>query len=187
MNNAATIRRSLTGAVLSLVIFAAPLRAEDISPSHLEAAKAAIAAIHVTDSFDGILPQAAQDLKGQLIERNPNLSELITKTVDDQTLALASRRGDLEKEVAMVYARVFNEDELKKIAAFYQTPAGKKLISDGPIASRETLKAAKIWQAGISRDLGQSVSEVLAKAAPDTYGNAGTGQSQNSGDQSQKQ
>lgn len=179
MKNPATIRRALAGAVLSLVVFAAPLRAEEISPSHLEAAKAAIAAIHATDDLDQILPRAAQDLKTQLIERNPNLSELITKTVDEKTLALAGRRGDLEKEVATVYARIFTEDELNKITEFYQTPAGKKLISDGPIASRETVKAAKIWQAGIMRDLSQAVAKALAEAAPDTYGSTNTNQSKN--------
>jgi hypothetical protein len=142
----------------------------------LEAAKVAIAAIHATDDFDNILPQAAQDIKTQLIERNPNLSDLISNTVDEQTLALASRRGDLEQEVAMEYARVFTEDDLKKISEFYLSPVGKKLISDGPIASRETLKAAKIWQAGVVRDLSEAVGQALAKAAPDTYSSGAAGQ-----------
>lgn len=172
MMTSATIRHVLAGAAMSLIVLMTPARAEDISPAHLEAARQAIVAIHATDDLDKILPQAAQDLKTQLIERNPNLSDLISSTVDDQTLSLAGRRGDLEKEVAMAYARVFTEDELKKITEFYNSPAGKKLISDGPIASRETLKAAKIWQAGVVRDLSNAVGEALAKAAPDTYGNA---------------
>jgi hypothetical protein len=152
----------------------------------LEAAKTTIAAIHATDEFDQILPQAAQDLKTQLIEGNPNLSDLISSTVDAQTLALAGRRGDLEKEIALVYARVFSEEELNKISEFYMSPAGLKLISDGPIASRETVKAAKIWQAGVARDLSEAVGEALAKAAPDTYGSGGANQQDATG-QNQKQ
>ncbi len=186
MISSATIRYALAGAAMSLMAFSVQGRAEDISPSHLEAAKVAIAAIHATDDFDKILPQAAENLKTQLIERNPNLSDLISNTVDEQTLALANRRGKLEQEVALEYARVFTEDELKKISDFYLSPVGKKLISDGPIASRETLKAARIWQAGVVRDLSDAVGEALAKAAPDTYSSGDAGQ-QGATDQAPKQ
>ena len=81
-----------------------------------------------------------------------------------KTLALASRRAALEKEVARAYANAFSEDELKKITAFYTSPVGKKLLSDGPIVEREVGKAARIWQNGIARDLAQSVGDVLSKA-----------------------
>ena len=52
-------------------------------------------------------------------------------------------------------------DELNAITTFYTSPAGKKLLSDGPIASREMLKAADIWAAGISRDLNAATSKAL--------------------------
>lgn len=139
--------------------------AQEISASHLEAARAAIAAIDATEQFDEILPNAARALKGELIQKDPNLETLITKTVDDKALALASRRADLENESARAYAKAFSEDELKAITAFYTSPAGKKLLSEGPIVTREVVKAANIWQNGVARDLAQSVGEVLAAQA----------------------
>jgi hypothetical protein len=184
MMTSATIRHVLAGAAMALIVLAAPARAQDISPSHLDAARAALVALHATDDLDKILPQAAENIKKQLIDRNPDQSELINSTVDEQTLALAGRRGDLEKEVAMAYAKVFTEDELKKITEFYSTPVGQKLISDGPIASREMLKAANIWQSGIIRDLSNAVGQALVKAAPDTYG-SGAGGQQDSNNQNQ--
>ena len=57
---------------------------------------------------------------------------MIIKTVDDQTMKLASRRGDLEREAALAYARSFNEDQLNQIAAFYQSEAGLKLSVQWP-------------------------------------------------------
>lgn len=166
MIQATGIRRMTVFASAALILAGiTAARADDtITPSHLAAARATIAAIHVTDAFDNILPAAAQQLKATLIQKDPNLQDLIVKTVDDKTLALASRRAALEKEVARAYANAFSEDELKKITAFYTSPVGKKLLSDGPIVEREVGKAARIWQNGIARDLAQSVGDVLSKA-----------------------
>jgi hypothetical protein len=169
----ANTARSLTTALaaaamlaLSLSIATAADDAATVTPSHLKAARAAIAALHITDPFDSILPQAAHSLKSQLIEKNPNLQDLIVKIVDEKTLALVPRRADLENEAARAYAKLFNEQELDAIAAFYNTAAGKKLIQNGPIASREIAKAADIWQRGIARDLAQAVGDEMAKDAP---------------------
>ncbi len=154
-------RFSVMVAASAFAAVAFSAQAQEISESHLKAAHAAIAAIHATDSFDMILPQAAAALKGQLIQQNPDIQELITQTVDEKSLELAARRADLEKESALVYARAFSEKELTDIAAFYESEAGKKLIESGPIATRELVKAADIWQNGIARDLAQQVGEKL--------------------------
>ncbi|MFC0245301.1 DUF2059 domain-containing protein [Falsochrobactrum ovis] len=139
--------------------------AQEISASHLEAARAAISAIQATDQFDEILPSAARALKAELIQKDPHLEALITKTVDDKAIALASRRADLETEAARAYANTFSEDELKAITAFYTSEAGKKLLTEGPIVTREVIRAANIWQNGVARDLAQNVGEVLAAQA----------------------
>lgn len=141
-------------------------QAQEVKESHLKAAYAAISAIHATDAFDMILPQAGAALKAQLIQQSPDLDSLITQTVDEKTLTLAARRADLEREAALVYARTFTEPQLQAIADFYNSDAGKKLISDGPIASRELVKAADIWQNGIARDLAEQVGTVLREKAP---------------------
>jgi hypothetical protein len=169
----ANTARSLTTAMAAVAMLALSLSvamaaddAATVPPSQLKAARTAVAALHLTDPFDSILPQAAHSLKSQLIEKNPNLQDLIVKIVDEKTLALVSRRADLEKEAARAYAKLFTEQELDAIAAFYNSAAGKKLVQNGPIASREISQAAEIWQRGIARDLAQSVGDEMAKEAP---------------------
>jgi hypothetical protein len=147
---------------LALLGFAPAFAQEAISESHLKAARAAVSAIHATEDFDKILPQAAAALKGQLIQKNPDLQEIIVQTVDEEALALAARRADLEKEAATAYAKVFSEDDLNAIATFYTSAPGKKLLESGPIVTRELFKAAEIWQRGIGRDLSQNVGAKLA-------------------------
>ncbi|WP_192181113.1 DUF2059 domain-containing protein [Mesorhizobium amorphae] len=159
--------RSLSAILVASAVFAfsSPVFAQDVTESHLKAARAAVAAIHATDPFDNILPQAAAALEQQLIQKNPDMQELIGKTITDKAVALASRRADLEKEAALAYAKVFSEKELSDIAAFYSSDSGKKLLDSGPTVTRDLVKAADIWQNGLARDLAQQVGETLAAAA----------------------
>ena len=126
------------------------------------------AALGVTDRFDAILPSIMDRLTVQLIQAYPNLEDKISETVNDEALKLAARRADLENEAALVYAKAFTAEELQAITAFYSSEAGKKLLKDGPIATRELMKAADIWTAGIARDLEeQSNAALLAQVQPD--------------------
>lgn len=160
----------LSGYALAQGAPAAQPATQEVSDSHLKAARAAISAIRATDSYDSILPQAAQALKADLIRQNPDIEALITTTVDERTIALASRRADLEREAALIYARSFSEADLNTIATFYSSDAGKKLLAEGPVVSRELVKAVNIWQNGVARDLAKEVGAHLnqvmgAKAA----------------------
>lgn len=157
--------RQVCAAVLvaAAAVFASQAQAQEISDGHLKAARAAIAAIHATDPFDAILPQAATSLKQQLILQNPDLEELVVTTVDETALAMAGRRGDLEREAALAYARQFTEQDLNAIAAFYVTDAGKKLLTNGPNAARDVAQAAQIWQNGIQRDLTEAVTKKVSQ------------------------
>jgi len=165
----ARLRRFTTiAAAFALIAASSPVFAQDVPESHLKAAQAAIKAIHATDGFDSILPQAAEALQSQLIQKNPDMAQMINKTVSEKALALASRRADLEKEAAIAYTKLFTEQELNDIAAFYSSNSGKKLLESGPAAMREVVKAADIWQNGIARDLAQEVGEALGAAAEAT-------------------
>jgi len=150
-------------AATAFVAFASQSYAQEISEAHIKAARAAIAAIKATDSYDMLLPAAAQILKQELIQQNPDLTDLISSTVDEKALALAPRRADLEREAALVYAKSFSEADLNAIAAFYSSAAGKAFIANAPIVAREVTKAVDIWQRGIQRDLATAVGESISK------------------------
>lgn len=135
--------------------------AQDISADHLKVARQAIGALKVTSNFDNILPATAEQLKANLIQANPNFSDEISLTVDDEAIKMAGRRADLEDEAATIYAKKFSAEELAQIAAFYGSEAGKKLLQTAPSAGRELLRAAEIWAGGISRDLSAAANTTL--------------------------
>lgn len=155
-------RLAVAAVVLSGVSLGSSAGAQEVSEEQLKAARAAIDSLGVTNQFDNILPNLAERLKGSMIQASPNYGEQISSAVDQQALSLASRRADLERESATIYAKTFTVDELKAIADFYGSPAGQKLLKDGPIASRELIKAANIWSAGISRDLAAQSNKALS-------------------------
>ncbi|UXN04050.1 DUF2059 domain-containing protein [Bartonella sp. HY406] len=138
-----------------------PSFAQSVTEGHLQAARKAISAIHATDQFDSFLPDTARELKNELMRRDPNLQKDISEIVNEQALALVSRRADLEREAAYAYAKYFSEQELNDIAAFYNSEAGKKLLSKGPEAVGETIKAFDVWRQAIAQDLAANVGKEL--------------------------
>lgn len=162
--------------ILSTVVagigFASLARAEDVSPEQEKAARAAIDALKATEPFDNILPQIAERLKANLIQTSPNYQDVIVTTVDENALALAGRRGDLEKEAAAIYARTFTTEELNEITKFFGSEVGQKFLKDIPLANREMYKAADIWGAGIERDLANESEKELGKYLQPQEGDA---------------
>ena len=150
--------------VAFLVIAVMPLQAQELSPSHIAAAKKAISATNATTKLNDILPKSAAQLTGQLIGNRPDIEAEITNFVNESALEIAPRRGDLEKEVAKIYARVFTEDELLNINEFFVTDAGKKFLRELPLVVREIEKASRVWGTGVNRDLSQRVREKLKAA-----------------------
>ncbi|MEM5501257.1 DUF2059 domain-containing protein [Ahrensia kielensis] len=159
------IKSGLLAIAITGATMAAPM-AQEIAESHLEAARKAITAIQATARFDEILPEIALRITSQMIANNPDLETQINDTVDSETLALVSRRADLEKEAALVYAKSISEEDLNAIAAFYTSDAGKALLNNGAILAREVQQAASVWQRGIERDLLENVNEKLKEVAP---------------------
>lgn len=160
------MKSSLLAAALSIAVATlpvAPTWAQSISASHEKAAREALAASGASQPFDDILLRLGARVKDQLTNARPDLADQIGPMVDDATIALAPRRGDLEAEAAQIYARTFTEEELEEIARFYNTSAGKKILSDGPLVARELTKASRVWTAGVQRDLEKAAQEGMQK------------------------
>lgn len=175
MINFAGFGRTLAVTLIVSAGLAGVVKAQDVTEDQIKAARAAITAIGATNGFDNILPGLAVRTKGILVQSSPNHEAEINTVVDEQALALAPRRADLEREAATIYAKTFTQEELKAIADFYNSPVGKKLLSDGPIATREVAKAAQIWAVGIDRDLkeesGKKLDPIFSATAPVTIEN----------------
>jgi hypothetical protein len=141
--------------------------AQEFSESQLAAAKAAAIASPMAQEFGNLLPFLAQRVQNRLVSLRPDLHELIAKTVEDQALRLAARRADLDNAVALLWAREFTEDELKQIAAFYESDVGKKVITVGSKLGQQTVQAASNWSNRVGEELLDKTREELKKQGYD--------------------
>lgn len=157
----AVFGRTAVLAILLSGAAAASAQAQDVTDAQIAAARQAISSMKVTDNYDNILPNLAERLKAQFIQASPNFQTQISTIVDQQALALAPRRADLEKEAATIYAKNFSTDELKQISTFFSTETGKKLLKSQPLIARDMTRAAEIWANGISRDLNDASTNKL--------------------------
>ena len=147
---------------LALAITIVPAGAVLAQDADLATAREAVAATKATDSFDAILINASTQLKNQLTAANPDKADLISATVDEEAIALAARRGDLENEAARLFKTAFTEEEMREITAFYSSATGQKYLREVPILGRGLNEAARVWANGVTRDLQENVSKKLA-------------------------
>lgn len=144
-----------------------PLMAQEITDTHLEAALEVIKASPASRSFDDLLPAVAEAVKSQLILVRPDLHQQIGETVDEVAVGLVPRRNDLDAELATVWAKVFTEDELVTILAFYESPAGEKFNQLGPSTIAEGFKVAEAWSGRVREELLVQVREALTEKGVD--------------------
>jgi len=167
-----SIAKLIFGAVLGISLVAvAPAVfpgesavAQEISDSHLAAARRAITASRSTNQLDLILPRMSQNVKSELIRNLPNEELRISTIVDEAALEVAGRRGDLEIEAARIFARIFSEEELIVVAEFYETEAGQKFLERSPLVLREIQRASQVWRNGVRRDMTAIVQQKLEEA-----------------------
>lgn len=138
-----------------------PAAAQEISESHLAAAKAAIAAAGASRGYDDLLPAVSQMIQNQLIRMRPDLHAQITEIVGAEALKLTGRRPDLDTDIARIWAAQFTEEELNAITAFYQSPAGQKFFKIGPKVIAEALQAARTWSDRVREELLDKSREAL--------------------------
>ncbi|MEL6751699.1 MAG: DUF2059 domain-containing protein [Pseudomonadota bacterium] len=152
--------------VAGLFISLSAASAQEISESHMAAARKALASTNATKPYDQILFNQSAQLKNNLTAQAPNLTDEISVIVDEEAIAIAPRRADLENEAAKLFANTFTEAELGQISDFFSSDAGSKYLDATPILARELGRVARIWANGITRDMGIKVQERVSALTP---------------------
>ncbi|HVY21602.1 MAG TPA: DUF2059 domain-containing protein [Bauldia sp.] len=153
-------------AIVGIALALAPsfANAQEISASHLAAALDVVKSAKASRGFDNVLPTLAGQVEDRYIRLRPDLHKEITAAVENAALKLAARRTDLDNDVARVWAKHFSEDELKTIAAFYKTDAGKKFADVGSLVYAETLDAVSHWSDRLGEELLDKAKEEMKTA-----------------------
>lgn len=157
-------RAAVLGAAMLVAGFiSSNAMAQEISESHLAAAKKVASATKILEPFDDILPVLAEQTRTAFVQSDPTRAEEIIEVTQKVALELAPKRADLNNRVYRVWAEHFTEAELNELAAFYSTELGQKLTQTIPVVTQFSVGAAREWQDKISTEMVTMVQEELKK------------------------
>ena len=146
---------ALTGAaLLAAVVFGGSAIAQ--SPPSAEAvdtARQIIALKGGENIFNTLIPGVIEQSKYMFEQQNPNLGNALRDVATKLRNELTPRQAELHSEDAKVYSSRFTEKEIKDLLAFYQSPLGRKLITEEPRALDQSMTYAQDWARRLSDEV----------------------------------
>ncbi|TWB20800.1 hypothetical protein FBZ89_106203 [Nitrospirillum amazonense] len=151
------------GLVGAWVVVATPAFAQNAgtpSPKSLELAHKLIEKTHAGDLMQQILPVAIDPLVQKLKIANPGREADVQGLVDKRLLPDFKRAlAPMTDAIATTYAELFTEAELEQVLAFYDTPAGAKLITQMPLVMQQTMAKSR---AMVPQVIGKVMNDFIA-------------------------
>ena len=162
---------------ISAVLGAAPAYAQDapavdnsalqqiltteLPPEKMALAMKLVALSGTTRIFDEVLPTIAEQAKNQFIRANPQMQLGIIAIVDRIAVEMVSRRPELDRYLARVWASGFSDEEMQTLIDFFSSDTGKKLSVALPQVLAVQTSAAQEWGKSVSEELSVKVQAEL--------------------------
>src|SRR5690606_30529605 len=118
-------------------------------------------------SFDNVIPKLLTDARNNVLRTRPTLQADLDLAAVEVAKKMAAADEELVNSIAVVYAQKFTEAELKEIAAFYQSPAGKKMVAELPNVLQESYKHMQEWTRKMSVDVMTNLRAEMKKKGHD--------------------
>lgn len=117
---------------------------EEISESHLEAARTLVTNAGLTQSFDGMVPRITNTVAGRFVSRGIP-SGIIREVIEELQPELDLQRRVILNRAARIMANRFSEEEIGEINAFFETPTGSKFVDQQPGFVDDILTTTGEW------------------------------------------
>ncbi|MGH6683221.1 MAG: DUF2059 domain-containing protein [Pseudolabrys sp.] len=153
----------LATVAVALVAFGPAAHSQQPSAAAMATAKELVAVTGTTTLFNPLIAGVVEQSKLLFLQQNPGLAKDLNEIADKMREDLKPRFVELTNEVAREYATNFTESELKAILAFYQSPAGKKLLERQPNVVDSSMKFAQDWANKLSDEVVPKMREELKK------------------------
>lgn len=157
------LRLRFPGAALLLTLAAAnPLLAQAPAPavaqpvlpaSHVSAARDVVIGTGIAASFESIFPEFRQRMEQSVGVTRPDLQKDLRDALEIIKPEAARRIEEMVLASARIFAGEMTEAELKEIAAFYNTPVGKRFNAVRPLAIDRIFGLLQPWSIQTSEAL----------------------------------
>lgn len=119
------------------------------SPGHLALAREVMLSSGIARSFDSVVPTFGQQIKQASITR-PELTKDLDEVLKALDPEMELQKQQMIESAARIYAQRLTEPELKEIAAFFRSPAGKRYVETQPQVLDEMVQAMQTWTSDLS-------------------------------------
>jgi hypothetical protein len=136
---------------------------EDFSPAHLALAQEVVDLTRSDEAFNEILPRIAEQTQSVFTRTNPALTREIEETVLEVALEMAGERVELARTIQLVWARRFDEAELRVLVDFFSSDVGAKFAELTPVITALSIGAARQWEQRLSEEMVRVTRQRLAE------------------------
>jgi uncharacterized protein len=141
--------------------------AQSPSPAAILIAKQIVEIKGVRKLFDPLVRGVVEKVKDQFMQTDFMWAKDLNEVAAQLEKEYSPRVDELVDASARIYASHFTEGELKKILAFYQTPLGRKVVSEEPKALDESVANAGNWGDNLSEEVIAKMRDEMRKRGHD--------------------
>ena len=163
--NLAFARRALALAPLVLALslgLARPASAQEPTKAQVDAARSVLILSGMSLSFD-VVPQMMDRIAKNLLTTRPELGKDLNAVMDMLEPEFQPRREEMLNAAAKIFVKKLSQEELTQIAAFFDSPIGKKYVASQPAILDEIVVMMQGFTQRTSTDLFARVREEMKK------------------------
>jgi hypothetical protein len=146
---------------------APPAAAPQPTPGALLLAKQIVEVKHVKDVFQPIVRGVVQKTKNGYLTTNFMWSKDLDEVAFNVEKEFDPRVSELVDASARIYATHFNEQELRDLLAFYQSPLGQKVLLQEPKVLDESMTFAGDWANNLAQQVADAIRIEMKKRGHD--------------------
>jgi len=146
---------------LGAALCPAPARAEDLTPAKRQEI------LRLVEALGGreLIQQCIRQNMGLVKKLRPDIPADKMPAVEREIMALVEEKitapGGLAEQVLPVFAKRFTPQEMRELAAFYESPVGRKAVAVMPSALREAKDVAQRMAIGMIPEISRRVNETV--------------------------
>ena len=150
-------------AAVVLAVFIPAAHAQQPSAASIAVAKQLLSVTGATSVFTPLIAGVVEQAKLLFLQQDPGLAKDLNEVAVKLRTDLQPRFSEINDEVARLYATNFSEQELKDILAFYQSPAGKKMLTVQPKVIDSSMAFAQTWANKLSDEVIAKIRDEMKK------------------------
>ncbi len=128
-----------------------------ISDSHLAAARDVVTGSGLARTFEGIVPQIADQIRAGYSRTRPEIIKDMEESLRPIIAELNKRTDGMIAASARLYAQRIPESELREIATFFKSPSGQKYVNSQGQILNELFTEMQVF----SQTLGNVMMDLL--------------------------